>query len=93
MSLLDSLHNHRRPHSHVFEKLLCHVVWHSNTAVGSGVSGEVAGVHADGVVEAHEVGHGGVVEDLAGADFVDADIRAVVNDSSGGLVFDDAVEG
>ena len=87
-----SFHNHGRADLHIFEKLFGHVVGHSNTAVGSGVAWEVAGVHADGVVEAHEVGHGGVVEDLAGADFIDADIGVVVDDLAGGFVFDDSVK-
>lgn len=88
-----SLHNHRSPHFDVFEKLFCHVVGHSNTAVGSGVAGEVAGVHADGAVEAHVVRHGGIIKDLTWLDFIDADVGIVVDDLAGGFVFDGAVEG
>ncbi len=89
----ESLHNHGCSHFHIFEKLFGHEVGHSNATVGCGVAGEVAGVHADGVVEAHEVGHGCRIIDLTWSDFVDSDVGTVVDDLSGGFVFDTAVEG
>ena len=61
--------------------------------MGGGVAGEVADVHADGAIEAHEVGHGGIFKDLAGLGAVLAGVGIAIDDLPGGGVTDDAVKG
>ena len=77
----------------MFEELDGHLFGHADAAVGGGEAGEESGMHANAVVEAEEVGHGGVDEDFAGTSFVFAGVGVFVDDLSGGNVFDDAVGG
>lgn len=50
-------------------------------------------MEADAAIEAHEVGHWGVVLDLAGAWLIDAEVGVVVDGFACCFVFNDAVEG
>ena len=42
----------------VLEKTFCCSLGETDAAVGSGVAGQVPGVHSDAAVDSHEVGHG-----------------------------------
>ena len=68
------------------------MVGEADAAVGGGVAGEVAGVHADGSVEAEEVEHGGADKFLTRTGAVLAGVGIAVDDFAGFDVFDDAVE-
>lgn len=60
--------------------------------MGCGVAWQVAGVHADAAVEAHEVGHRRMIFHLSRKNFVDTEVRVVVDHLACGLVLDYAIE-
>lgn len=76
----------------MFEEFLRHVVGHPDAAMRGIVARQVASVHADAAIKAHEVPHRGSDEFAAGWDFIHTGIGVVVDDLSGDFVLDDAVE-
>lgn len=68
-------------------------MWHPNTAVRCGITGKISSVHPDAGIEAHEVGHWGVVKNLARFYFVDAVVSVGIYRFTCSDVFDDSVGG
>lgn len=66
-------------------EFLGHLFGEADAPVGSGVAGDVSGVHPDGAVDAHEIPHGGPEEAGAGGFGVCFDTDVAHDDVSGGV--------
>ena len=78
---------------HVFKEFLGHGLGHADTSVRGGVAWEVADMHADAAIEAHEVRHGSIFKNLSGLGAVLSGVGIAIDHFSGSGVADDAVEG
>ena len=76
----------------VGEEFFRHWFGHAHTSMGSGKTREMADMHTDAPIEAHEIGHGGIFEDLSGAGAVLAGVCVIVDHFSGSGVPNDSVE-
>ena len=83
--------NDRRADLGVLEKFLRHACGHTDTSVRCRVSGKESGMHANTVVEAHEIRHRCAFEILARSGLVNTDIGIVINGFFGCTVLDDSV--
>ncbi len=93
METNDLFYNDRGSDLGIFKKFSGHVVGEADTTMRGGVAGEISGVHSDGAVKPHKVGHRGMNEFFASTRFVFADICVVIDGFPCGFVFDHSVEG
>jgi hypothetical protein len=69
----------------VFVEFFRHLFRQTDATVGGGISWNVAGVHADGTIDAHEVEHGGALEAGSRRFGVGSDTDIAHDDTPGGI--------